>query len=138
MDYSLGFIIKDKKVLLVQKLFGPSFNIGKWNGVGGKIDEGEDPSDAMVRECKEEAGLEGLVWDELGTMSGEGWIVYLYWSECGSRNISTPEKNDVEEPLMWFDLASIEYFAEGDLLAQNIMTVLTHLKHGTGKINLEL
>ncbi len=43
-------------VLVVHK-DRPAWQAGRLNLVGGKIEEGEDPFDAAVRELKEEAGL---------------------------------------------------------------------------------
>lgn len=31
---------------------------GKWNGLGGKLEAGESPEECVIREVKEEAGLE--------------------------------------------------------------------------------
>lgn len=45
------------KVLLIEKN-RPAFQKGKLNGIGGKIEEGETIHSAMVREFKEETGLE--------------------------------------------------------------------------------
>jgi 8-oxo-dGTP diphosphatase len=38
------------------------FGAGKWNGVGGKVEPGETPEEAAIRECREEIGVtpEGL------------------------------------------------------------------------------
>ena len=44
-------------VALVHKNRGPSGVVGKWTGIGGKIEEGETPSEAMVREFAEETGI---------------------------------------------------------------------------------
>lgn len=53
---TICFLVKDGKVLLGMKKRG--FGAGKWNGFGGKIEEGEDAVAAMVREMKEEAGVD--------------------------------------------------------------------------------
>jgi 8-oxo-dGTP pyrophosphatase MutT (NUDIX family) len=34
------------------------FGVGRWNGVGGKVEEGEEIIDAIKREAKEEIGVE--------------------------------------------------------------------------------
>lgn len=34
------------------------FHEGKWNGLGGKLEKGESPEDCVIREVKEESGLE--------------------------------------------------------------------------------
>jgi ADP-ribose pyrophosphatase YjhB (NUDIX family) len=49
---TLNFLIKDTQVLLAMKK--RSFGEGKWNGVGGKVEEGETLKDAVIRETKEE------------------------------------------------------------------------------------
>ncbi|MDR0219475.1 MAG: NUDIX domain-containing protein [Enterobacteriaceae bacterium] len=57
--YVTGFMFsKDKKhVALISKL-QPSWQAGKLNGIGGKIEKGENPQQAMAREFAEEAGIE--------------------------------------------------------------------------------
>lgn len=46
-------------VLLVEKGHGPPLNIGKWNGIGGKVDESDESSrHAQAREFLEETGIE--------------------------------------------------------------------------------
>ena len=34
-----------------------------WSGPGGHVDLHEDPNQAAVRECKEEVGLDGVLWE---------------------------------------------------------------------------
>ena len=46
---------KKKKILLGMKKQG--FGQGKWNGFGGKIEPGESPEKAAVRELWEETGI---------------------------------------------------------------------------------
>jgi 8-oxo-dGTP diphosphatase len=52
---TLCFLLKDDNVLLAMKKRG--FGAGKWNGVGGKVAEEEDPAAAAIREAKEEIGV---------------------------------------------------------------------------------
>ncbi|HUF60864.1 MAG TPA: SMC-Scp complex subunit ScpB [Verrucomicrobiales bacterium] len=51
----LVFVRKDDQVLLIRKKRG--FGAGKVNAPGGKIDEGESPLEAALREAEEEAGI---------------------------------------------------------------------------------
>jgi ADP-ribose pyrophosphatase YjhB (NUDIX family) len=62
------FLIKDGKVLLGMKKRG--FGVGKWNGFGGKLKDGEDAKVAAAREIKEEAGVDIMLDDlkEAGTL----------------------------------------------------------------------
>lgn len=58
VEYVLGFMfnLAESKVLLVWKN-RPAWQAGKLNGVGGKIEEGETPIQAMNREFAEETGF---------------------------------------------------------------------------------
>ena len=59
IHYVVGFAFNKymNEVALIRKLRGPSFNIGKWNGPGGKIELGESARGAMAREFKEETSV---------------------------------------------------------------------------------
>ncbi len=52
---TLCFFVKDGKVLLAMKKRG--FGVGKWNGYGGKVKQGESIGQAAVREVMEESGI---------------------------------------------------------------------------------
>jgi 8-oxo-dGTP pyrophosphatase MutT (NUDIX family) len=52
---TLCLLVKDGKVLLAMKKRG--FGMGKWNGVGGKVEEGETIETAAIRETGEEIGI---------------------------------------------------------------------------------
>ena len=59
-DVTLCFLIKDNQILLAIKkrsLSGFGAAVGKWNGVGGKVDAGESIRAAAIREIKEEIGV---------------------------------------------------------------------------------
>lgn len=52
---TLLFLIKDQQILLAMKKRG--VGVGKWNGIGGKVDSLERIEVATVRECQEEVGV---------------------------------------------------------------------------------
>ncbi len=55
IETTLVFCVKDDQILLAMKKRG--LGAGKWNGAGGKIEPGETPEAAMIRECQEEIGV---------------------------------------------------------------------------------
>lgn len=66
---NICFLIKDGQVLLGMKKRG--FGAGKWNGFGGKVQEGEEVKEGMARELKEEAGVDVALEDlkDAGTIT---------------------------------------------------------------------
>ena len=58
-EYVVGLMFDEamQKVVLIKKEHGPKCVVGFWNGVGGHVEPGEVPIDAMVREYREEAGV---------------------------------------------------------------------------------
>lgn len=77
--YVLGFVFSadHKRVLLYQKAADSPLHPGMWNGVGGKIEAGEKPKQAMERESIEEIGLSGM-WIRYGELYGTGFYVHLF------------------------------------------------------------
>lgn len=70
-EYVLGFAFTHdyalfNRVMLIRKL-KPDWQAGHLNGIGGKVEPGEDPHRAMAREFEEEAGLESMP---------SGWLKY--------------------------------------------------------------
>lgn len=56
---SLGYIRKDGDILMLLRNIKENDNShGKWVGIGGKVEHGESPDDALIREVKEETGLD--------------------------------------------------------------------------------
>jgi 8-oxo-dGTP diphosphatase len=77
--YVVGFMFTNdcNNVILIRKK-KPAWQIGKLNGVGGKIEINETPLNAMVREYKEEAGITFDKWNNFLTIEYKTCIVYFY------------------------------------------------------------
>ena len=117
--YTLGFVFHEglDQILLIHKTH-PEWQAGKVNGLGGKIEDGEDSASCITREIKEEAGLvtEKDRWSLVGCMRGPTWSVdvlaYIY---PGNPDDATTQES---EPVEWFDV---------DALPNNIIGNLTWL-----------
>lgn len=64
-------------VALIRKA-RPEWQAGRLNAIGGHIEPGERPHDAMVREFEEETGARIPWWDHFATVSGDWGCVYFY------------------------------------------------------------
>ncbi len=55
-------------------------NAGKWIGVGGKLEAGESPEEALLREVQEETGLTLTAYRHRGlvTFSADGYTEYMH------------------------------------------------------------
>ena len=111
---TLAYIMSpdQKKTLLVHRNKRKSDqHLGKYNGLGGKMEPGEDIYECIVREVREEAGIEctktvlrGTInWTGFGP-NGEDWFGFIYRIDGFT---GTPfEKND-EGDLVWVDVDRI-------------------------------
>jgi 8-oxo-dGTP diphosphatase len=62
INYVVGFMFsKDKQFVALIRKNRPAWQAGKLNGIGGKVEDGEMPREAMSREFEEETG----VWTSL-------------------------------------------------------------------------
>jgi 8-oxo-dGTP diphosphatase len=50
-------VIREGRVLLTRRAEGKHL-AGMWEFPGGKLEDGESPEEALVRECREECGIE--------------------------------------------------------------------------------
>ena len=79
--YVLGFMFSAdlQEVLLIEKQ-RPRWQAGLLNGIGGKIEAGEAPLTAMVREFYEESGLatQAEDWHPIALVQGADFKVYCF------------------------------------------------------------
>lgn len=77
--FVLGFLFSEdgSRVALIQKN-RPAWQAGALNGLGGKIESGEKPLDAMNREFREEAGVYVGLWERFAELYGSDFEVIVF------------------------------------------------------------
>ncbi len=73
---TLGFVLSPDRrcVLMVHRTARPDDEqLGKWNGLGGKLERHEDVWSGMAREIREEAGIDVVAMRLRGTVSWPGF-----------------------------------------------------------------
>jgi 8-oxo-dGTP diphosphatase len=86
---TLCYLRKDGKTLMLHRQKGnKDAHKDKWNGVGGKFDEGETPEDCVIREVLEETGLsiknpllKGRILFPAFDKQPEDWHVYVFTAD---------------------------------------------------------
>lgn len=95
--------IEQREVLLVLK-DRPEWQKGKLNLPGGKIEEGESPVAAAVRELKEETGLDpiGVEPKIMGTIKGQQSLIYSVNIRVPFYTKLSPREGETEVPNWYF------------------------------------
>jgi 8-oxo-dGTP diphosphatase len=65
-----ALIVKEGKILVCQRTKHQTMPL-KWEFPGGKIEEGEQPRDALRRELEEELGIDATIGDEVARIKHE-------------------------------------------------------------------
>lgn len=111
IETTLCLFKKENKILLGMKKRG--FGEGKYNGIGGKLEKGETPEEAMIRECQEEIGSTPIEYERVGYLDFEEYFkgkkekvaFYLYIATKWEGTISESEEMKPE----WFEIDKIPY-----------------------------
>lgn len=115
---TLGYVLSadHQSVLMVHRTSRiDDHAYGKYNGLGGKVESGEDIAAGMVREIREEAGIEvtslrlrgTLSWPGFGD-SREGWLGFVFIIDDWA---GTPFSRNAEGTLHWVSIETL--LAEG-------------------------
>lgn len=112
---TLGYVLSpDGKDVLLVKRCARSYDhhLGKYNGLGGKLEIGEDVQSCMMREIWEEAGvrceemqLRGTInWPGFGP-NGESWLGFVFLI---TRFGGTPKTFNEEGDLGWYPVERLD------------------------------
>jgi 8-oxo-dGTP diphosphatase len=124
-----GLIVQDGKLLVCQRTRHQTMPL-KWEFPGGKIEEGEQPRDALRREHDEELGIQATIGDELARIQHEYpnggmvelrfYIVREYKGELENRifkDVQWAEPGDLPKfDFLEADLTLVNDLAAGKLL----------------------
>lgn len=120
---TLGYILSadGSKVLMVHRnARSDDEHLGKYNGLGGKLEANEDVMSGMIREIREEAGIECTALTLRGTISwpgfgkhGEDWLGFIFLITAFE---GEPYTENPEGSLQWIDLNQLHTLPmwEGD------------------------
>lgn len=120
---TLGYVLSEdgSRVLMIHRNARPDDQqLGKYNGLGGKIEPDEDVMAGMRREIFEEAGIQCNSMRLRGTISwpgfgrnGEDWLGFVFLVEGFS---GRPLEQNVEGTLEWIALDGLDSLPlwEGD------------------------
>jgi 8-oxo-dGTP diphosphatase len=118
---TLCYVRNGEQTLMVHRVKkAQDMHLGKWNGLGGKLEPGETPEECARREIQEESGLEvkDLTWKGLLTFPGfandEDWYAFVFVATVKNGPLIDSPEGD----LKWVD--QTELFGlnlwEGDLI----------------------
>ena len=98
------FIRKDGKWLMLKRSEEKKISPGYFHTVGGKVDPGEDPFTAAVREVKEEAGitiknmrLEAVTFEvsPFDQIKDENWLCFYFSADYDSGEVMQTEEGEL-------------------------------------------
>ena len=98
-----GLIVQDGKLLVCQRTRHQTMPL-KWEFPGGKIEEGEQPRDALRRELEEELGIMATIGDEVARIQHEypnGGMVELRFYVV--REYEREIENRIFKDIRWAD-----------------------------------
>ena len=114
--FTLCLIHTDTHVLLGRKNRG--FGEGKWNGLGGKVEQGEGIEEAARREVLEEAGIQVPVVERVGMIhfefTGNPEIMEVHIFRAKEFEGDLSESEEMEPKWFTFDEIPFEYMWQDD------------------------
>jgi 8-oxo-dGTP diphosphatase len=98
---------EDTETLLIHKKRG--VGSGQWVGPGGKVEEAETPKECVVREVREEVGIDVLDPEKAGEFvyRSDDWdaVVHVFRA---TEYAGTPEETDEADP-EWFSVDDLPF-----------------------------
>lgn len=148
INTTLCYIEKESKYLMLHRVKKKNdMNQDKWIGIGGKFEDKESPEDCILREAREETGLNltHLEYRGIVTFVSDRYpteYMHLFWADqftgtikaCDEGNLEWISKEDLMKIPMWegdkiflrllderVPFFSLKLRYEGDTLAEAVL-----------------
>ena len=102
INTTLCYITRGDQVLMLHRVKRENdLNQGKWIGIGGKFLPEESPDQCLLREAREETGLELTSWRCRGVVTflsdrWEGEYMYLFTADGFTGSLKTCDEGDLQ------------------------------------------
>ena len=99
---TLCYITRDDQVLMLHRVKKKNdINRDKWIGIGGKFENAESPDECLLREAREETGLQLTSWRCRGVVTFlcegiEGEYMYLFTADGFEGDLKTCDEGDLQ------------------------------------------
>lgn len=104
MDVVAAALVRDGRLLAARRS-RPHRLAGGWEFPGGKVEPDEDEVDALVRECREELGVDVAVGRRLAEAGTGGIRVVLYGATVA---VGEPTSLEDHDELRWLSAEEID------------------------------
>lgn len=115
---TLIYLFCENKVLMIHRIKkNKDIHEGKWNGIGGKLELEESPSEGALREIKEETGIsvEESLLKPLGVLTfpsfkieqEQDWVCFIFRAQLPGKCNDYRLINSEEGHLEWVDQEKI-------------------------------
>jgi ADP-ribose pyrophosphatase YjhB (NUDIX family) len=110
----------DGRLLLIQRAHEPG--AGMWSVPGGRVEAGEDDATAVVREVREETGLEVAVGRHVGTVerAGPDGVVFVINDYLCSPTGGSLEAGDDAADALWATTETVQSLPTVPLLLETL------------------
>ena len=126
INTTLCYVLRDNQVLMLHRIKKKNdVNKDKWIGIGGKFEGEETPDECLLREAKEEAGLELTRWQCRGVVTfltndpAQGEFMYLFTADQFRGELKACDEGE----LCWVDREFLDQLPkwEGDQIFLDLL-----------------
>ena len=123
---TLCYVLQDDKVLMLHRIKKKNdVNKDKWIGIGGKFEGEETPDECLLREAREETGLELTRWQCRGVVTfltndpAQGEFMYLFTADQFRGELKPCDEGE----LQWVSRAFLDQLPkwEGDQIFLDLL-----------------